>query len=289
MKETLGRILALLQPQKHEMLSLGDIRSLLRPDSETYKGMQTVLIAKIVGSEGRYKDFNKAFLPRHDKLMRRWMSVDEAHYRNITLPPIKLFEIGGAFFVRDGNHRVSVARAQGQEFIDAEVTSLSSEIPLTPDMTREEIKRAVIDFEKRRFFQSTKLDRHRPGCSLELTEVGRFDELRAHIQEHKWYINLDKLQEIPFDEAAASWYDNVYLPIVTIIRESKLLSRFPGATEADLYVYIGKHWAELNARYGPLFTLEEAAEDFSATRHSFAVLKAARSVLGRLGSLFRLR
>jgi hypothetical protein len=191
--------------------------------------------------------------------------------------------------VRDGNHRVSVARAQGQEFIDAEVTSLSSEIPLTPNMTREEIKRAVIDFEKRRFFQSTKLDRHRPGCSLELTEVGRFDELRAHIREHKWYINLDKPQEIPFDEAAASWYDNVYLPIVNIIRESKLLSRFPGATEADLYVYIGKHWAELNVRYGPLFTLEEAAEDFSATRHSFAVLGAARSVLGRLGSLLRRR
>ena len=161
MKETLGRILALLQPQKDEMLSLGDIRSLLRPESETYKGMQTVRIAKIVGSEGRYKDFNKAFLPRHDKLMRRWMSVDEAHYRNIILPPIKLFEIGGAYFVRDGNHRVSVAKAQGAEFIDAEVISLSSEILLTPGMTRDEIKRAVIGFEKSRFFQTTKLDRHR--------------------------------------------------------------------------------------------------------------------------------
>ncbi len=287
MKETLGRILALLQPQKDEMLSLGDIRSLLRPESETYKGMQTVRIAKIVGSEGRYKDFTKAFLPRHDKLMRRWMSVDEAHYRNIILPPIKLFEIGGAYFVRDGNHRVSVAKAQGAEFIDAEVISLSSEILLTPGMTRDEIKRAVIGFEKSRFFQTTKLDRHRPDCSLEFTEIGRYDELLSHIREHKWYINLDKPEEIPFDEAAVSWYDRVYAPIIAIIRESNLISRFPGATEADLYVYIGKHWAELNARFGPLFTLEEAAEDLSTVRRRYGALGAARALIARLGAVLR--
>jgi len=286
MKETLGRILALLKPQKDEMLSLGDIRSLLRPESETYKGMQTVPIEKIVGSEGRYRDFNKAFLPRHDKLMRRWMSVDEAHYRNIILPPIKLFEIGGAYFVRDGNHRVSVAKTQGAEFIDAEVISLSSEIPLTPDMTRDQIKLAVIQFEKRRFFEVTKLDKHRPGCSLECTEVGRYDEILSHIREHKWYINLDKTEEIPFDEAAVSWYDKVYSPIIAVIRETSLLSRFPGATEADLYVYIGKHWGELNARYGPLFTLEEAAEDLSSSGSS-RVLKSVQSLLSRVGAILR--
>jgi len=287
MKESLARILALLKPQKDEMLSLGDIRSLLRPESETYKGMRAVPLDKIVGSEGRYRDFNRKFLPRHDKLMRRWMRVDEAHYRNIILPPIKLFEIGGAYFVRDGNHRVSVAKAQGAEFIDAEVTSLASEIALTPDMTRDEVKRAVIQFEKRKFFEATKLDKHRPDCSIEFTEIGRYDELLSHIREHKWYINLNRTEEIPFDEAAVSWYDNVYVPIIAIIRESGLISRFPGTTEADLYVFIGKHWGELNARYGPLFTLEEAAEDFSNVRSGSRLLKRARSLLQRLAALVR--
>ena len=287
-RETIGRILTLLKPQKDEMLSLGDIRSLLRPESETYKGMQTIPIDKIVGSEGRYRDFNKAFLPRHDKLMRRWMSVDEAHYRNIILPPIKCFEIGGAYFVRDGNHRVSVARAQGAEFIDAEVISLVSEIPLTAEMTRDEIKNAVIQFEKRRFFRATKLDKHRPDCCLEFTEVGRYDEILSHIREHKWYINLDKPQEIPFDEAAVSWYDRVYAPIIAIIRETNLVSRFAGTTEADLYVYIGKHWAELNARYGPLFTLEEAAEDLSTTRRGSRIRRLGKAAMERLRAVFRL-
>ncbi len=90
--------------------------------------------------------------------MRRWISVDVAHYQDVALPPIKVFEIGGVYFVRDGNHRVSVAKAKGAAFIDAEVISLSSEIPITPDMSRDELKRAVIDFEKARFFEVTRLD-----------------------------------------------------------------------------------------------------------------------------------
>ena len=89
-RETFMRILSLLKAQRDEMLSLGDVRSLIRPDSETYKGMQTIPIDLIVGSEGRYKDFNRAFLPRHDKLMRRWISVDLAHYQDVALPPIKV-------------------------------------------------------------------------------------------------------------------------------------------------------------------------------------------------------
>jgi hypothetical protein len=278
----------LLKAQKDEMLSLGDVRSLLRPDSETYQGMQTVSIGKIIGSEGRYKDFDRAFLPRHDKLMGRWIRVDLAHYQNVALPPIQLFEIGGAYFVRDGNHRVSVAKAQGAEFIDAEVISLSSEISLTPDMTRAELKRAVIDFEKRGFFQSTELDLRRPGCVLEFTEVGRYEELLCHIREHKWYINLKKPEEIPFKQAALSWYDHVYVPIIYILREAKLLDVCPQATEADLYVFIGTHWSELNRRYGPLFTLEEAAEDFTVSSRKPGMRMYVRMAWVKVKELVRL-
>ncbi|MGD0727105.1 MAG: transcriptional regulator [Spirochaetia bacterium] len=287
-QQTFRRILSLLKAQKDEMLSLGDVRSLLRPDSEVYRGMQTVSIAKIIGSEGRYKDFDRAFLPRHDKLMGRWMRVDLAHYQNVTLPPIQLFEIGGVYFVRDGNHRVSVAKSQGAEFIDAEVISLSSEISLSSHMTLEELKRAVIDFEKRRFFETTQLDIRRPGCVLEFTEVGRYDELLCHIREHKWYINLKKTEEIPFEKAAVSWYDHVYFPIISILREAKLLAACPQATEADLYVFIGKHWSELNRRYGPLFTLEEAAEDFTVSSQKSGLQSAARTLWARLKGALRL-
>ncbi len=279
-REIITRILSLLKAQKDEMLSLGDVRSLLRPESEHYRGMRAVAISKIVGSEGRYKDFNKAFLPRHDKLMSRWTRVDMAHYQNVTLPPIKLFEIGGVYFVRDGNHRVSVAKARGAEFIDAEVISLSSQIDIHPAMGREELKKAVIEFEKKRFFEETRLCELRPDCRLEFTEVGRYDEIMEHVREHKWYINLKKTEEIPFEEALLSWYDTVYMPIVRVILEEKLLSRFPEATESDLYVFIGKHWGELGKRYGHIFTLEEAAVDLSR-QPRFPLLKRLGNWIGR--------
>lgn len=275
-RETFMRILSLLKARRDEMLSLGDVRSLLRPDSETYRGMRTIPIELIVGSEGRYKDFNRAFLPRHDKLMRRWISVDMAHYQDVALPPIKVFEIGGVYFVRDGNHRVSVAKAKGAAFIDAEVISLSSEIPITPGMGRDELKRAVIDFEEARFYEMTRLVQQRPERRIKLTEVGRYDELLGHIREHKWYMNLKESAEIPFEKAADSWYAKVYFPIVEIIRETNLLVRFPQCTEADLYVFVGRHWGELGRRYGPLFTLEEAAEDFSIASRTRIVRRARR-------------
>jgi hypothetical protein len=275
-REIMGRILGLLKSQKDEMLSLPDVRRIVRPDAETYRGMQTVPIAKIVGSEGRYRDFNRAFLPRHDKMMRRWINVDVAHYQNVTLPPIKLFEIGGVYFVRDGNHRVSVARLQGAEFIDADVTSLASEIPITADMSRQDIAREVIAFERRRFLDETGLAASRPGGDITFTEVGRYDELAEHIREHKWYLNLHRSDEIPFADAAASWYDRVYLPIVRIIRDARLLARFPRTTEADLYVYIAHHWAELGRKYGPVFTLEEAAEDYSHGSRGSRIAQVAR-------------
>jgi hypothetical protein len=277
-REVMSRILALLKAQKDEMLSLGDVRSLLKPESETYRGMRTVPIAKIVGSEGRYQDFNKAFLPRHDKLMRRWMRIDVAHYTQVILPPIKLFEVGGVYFVRDGNHRVSVAKTRGGEFIDAEVISLVTEIAIAPGMSSDDLRRAVIAFEKKKFFERTRLDALRPGCALEFTTVGRYEEILGHIREHKWYINLKKAAEVPYKDAVLSWYDTIYSPIAAIIRSSRLLDRFPRETESDLYVFVGQHWSELIHKYGPIFTLEEAAEDFSTQSRRPRLRRALRKL-----------
>jgi hypothetical protein len=124
-----GRALALLRNEKDQLLSLQEVKALLRPESESYRGLRTVPIERIVGSEGRYLDFNRIFLPKREHLRGRWTRVDLAHYQQVHLPPVTLYEIGGVYFVRDGNHRVSVARTQGAEFIDAEVISLSPAWP----------------------------------------------------------------------------------------------------------------------------------------------------------------
>lgn len=262
-RATLQKIVNLLNPSRHEMLSLREVRDVLRPKSESYRGLQVVPLDRIVGSEGRYADFNKQFLPRHEHLRKRWTRVDEAHLSQVNLPPIRLYEIGGVYFVRDGNHRVSVARSQGGRSIDAEVVVLDSAIELDPDLTREKLKQAVIDYEQRQFYRQTRFDKIFPEYSLDFTATGRYDEVLHHIYGHKYYVNLNYQEEIPFEAAMRSWYANVFVPIVREIREQKLLARFPGRTEADLYVWLVKHWDELKRRYGGEFSLANAASDLS--------------------------
>src|SRR6056297_1299231 len=241
-KATISQLLNALTPDRQRLLSLEDVRNLLKPKSEVYKGMQTVPIEKIIGSEGRYKDFTSAFLPKRDFIRGRWESVDRAHLSDVILPPIKLYEIGGVYFVRDGNHRVSVAKAQGVISIDAEVVSLDTEIPLSESMTRRNLEDAVIEHERQRFLDRSQLRRILPDEAFTVTSPGRYDELAQHIFGHKYYLNEYRAVEIPLEEAILSWYRNVYRPIVDVIRDNHLMSRFQGRTVTDLYLWIVKRW-----------------------------------------------
>jgi len=259
----LSKIQHFLRPDKDKLLSFTDVKTLLRPKNEVYKGLQIVPIDMIVGSEGRYQDFNKYFLPKSDFLRKRWEHVDEAVIESIVLPPIQLYEIGGVYFVRDGNHRVSVAKAQGMERIDAEVTSLSSEVTIRPGMTTSDLKRLVVRMEKEAFYEKTHFA-ELTGCeTLDFSNPGRYDVIYQHILVHKYYLNESKTGEIPFSEALVSWYNNVYLPIIDIIRAEGITERFPKRTESDLYVYIVKRWDSLKQQYGVEVSAEQAVHEFA--------------------------
>lgn len=253
----------LFSPNREELLSLHEVRETLRPRGETYRGMQTVPIDRIVGSEGRYRDFTKQFLPRYEHLRNRWQRVDMAHLTDIVLPPISLYEVGGVYFVRDGNHRVSVARTQGVLAIDAEVVTLETEIPLHDTMTRENLQNAVIEHERKNFFERMHLDRILPKADLTVTATGRYDELTQHIYGHKYYLNECEAVEMPLEKAIRSWYKNVYRPIVDTITEAGIMSRFPGRTPTDLYLWIVRHWDQLKNRYGEDFPVHAAVEDYA--------------------------
>ena len=145
---------------------------MLQPRSQSYRGMQAIPLKLIVGSEGRYRDFSKQFLPRKDHLRNRWQRIDEARMKDIILPPIQLYELGGVYFVRDGNHRVSVAKSQGIYTIDAEVVSLDSEIRIDPSMTKEALAQAVLDYEHANFMTKTHIVDYFPDCGIRLTSPG---------------------------------------------------------------------------------------------------------------------
>ncbi len=85
-------------------------------------GLQLVPVHKIHGSEGRSLDFDAAFFPTHNRTEERWVSIATALKQNVPLPPVELIQVGDTYYVRDGHHRISVARSLGQREIEAEVT-----------------------------------------------------------------------------------------------------------------------------------------------------------------------
>ena len=185
-KALFNEIQHFLNPEEATLISFSDMKKLLKPRNEVYKGMQVVPVSLIVGSEGRFKDFDNHFFPKSNFLKSRWEHVDMAHLQDISLPPITLYELGGLYFVRDGNHRVSVAKLQGVENIDAEVVSLQSEIKLKPGSTKEQMIKQVIDYEKRVFYNETNFGDITDYWCLDFSTPGQYDIIYNHILIHKY-------------------------------------------------------------------------------------------------------
>jgi hypothetical protein len=106
-------------------LNLEWLRRTRGVSSSHYVGVMTVPVEQIRGSEGRVDDFDASFRPLKAHLRYRWVSVARAYMANKSLPPVELFRIGDDYFIRDGHHRVSVARVIGQQSVDAVVTEMT--------------------------------------------------------------------------------------------------------------------------------------------------------------------
>jgi hypothetical protein len=107
------------------LLSFEEAKGALTRWTQSYRGMRIVEVEKIAGSVGRYRDFDGSFLPLKKSMGERWSRIDRAYHRGDELPAVSLYKIGEAYFVRDGNHRVSVAKYHGVAAIDAEVVEIS--------------------------------------------------------------------------------------------------------------------------------------------------------------------
>jgi len=117
-----GKFLAALFDVNNQLLSIEEIIEGKDVHSRCYCGLKTVPINMIKGSESRSEDFDKAFNPLKKHEMHRWMRVAEMRLRGRALPAVELIQIGERYIVIDGHHRISVARALGEKFIEANVT-----------------------------------------------------------------------------------------------------------------------------------------------------------------------
>ena len=259
-KAFIHRVVGALSGQPSTLLSYDEIKEKLRIGGPIYRGVQTVRVDQIAGSLNRYHEFDRVFLPASDKLAERWQRVNRAFYEEVSLPPVVLYKVGQVYFVVDGHHRVSVAREQGQIFIEAEVRECATRVNITPDIKIEDLQ---ILGSKVNFLERTSLDSLRPDANIKVTIPDGFDRMLEHIAVHRYFMGIDWKRDISDEEAVAHWYDNVYMPIVRVIRDTEILKEFPGRTEADLYLWVLDHQHYLEAEEGqPLQPPEDAARTF---------------------------
>jgi hypothetical protein len=240
------RVVTWLKGESNELLPFDEIREVMPMKGQHYLGYQQVPINTIIGSQGRYRDFDRAFLPIQSQTKGRWVSIDKAHYEDVRLPPVELFKMGEVYFVKDGNHRVSVAREQGQEFMDAYVTEIDIPVPLTTDTRVNDIS---VKREYATFLEETKMDTLHPDSDFSTINSGQYKRLLEHIEFHHYLLAEQEGVEVSYEDAVVSWYENVYLPVVKIIREHNLTDEFKGATELDLYLWIIKYQWYLRLAY----------------------------------------
>src|SRR3972149_5886112 len=282
----LNNLKSYISGKENKLLSFEEISKGLNLHNQKYLGIKTIDIDDIVGSIDRYKDFDRHFLPRKTNLEHRWSNIYSAYKKNIDLPLVKLYKAGNIYFVLDGNHRVSVAKRMGIKYIDAEVTEFTTKIPISREMDPIDM---FILAEREKFLYLTKLKENRPDIKIRLTIPGKYDFLLEQINNHMYNLNKNiKEKEIPFEEAAADWYDNIYLPAINIIERYKIIENFPNRTKSDLYVWIVGHKYYLKNKYGKDIGLTDAAYDFS-TRYSEGVRPKAKLITSNFFKKLRLK
>jgi len=217
------------------------------------RGTRMVPLDRIVGSVGRYNDFDDRFRIRSHLPAERLEKIKSKMKSGKVLPPVKLYQIKNEYFALDGNHRIAAAMELGHGEIRAQITEF---IPSKGSMEN------LLYREKAQFD-----DRVRLPYTIELTDFGQYEHLIEQISRHRDYLEKNAAASIALQEAAKDWYETIYEPLVAIIKKGDLIRHFPGRTLADLYTFISAHqWERKDhgLRYGIGISqlVSENMEDF---------------------------
>lgn len=273
-------IFSWLTQNNNNLLPFDEVRKYIPLKGQHYIGLRQIPLNQIVGSVGRYNDFDRAFLPLHRFTSGRWISIDRAHLEDVILPPIEVYKIGQAYFVKDGNHRVSVARERGQIEIDADIIEIDTDVQIDSATDIDELIRTQ---EKALFLSQTRLKELRPTSDITLTIPGVYQKIIEHIEVHRYFMGNNLQRDISWDEAVTNWFDEVYQPMENLIRKNAILNEFPGRTEADLYLWIIEHLWYLRETLQSDVSMEEAALHFADEYSQNSVRRFLRAlhILGK--------
>jgi hypothetical protein len=188
------------------------------------RGIRSVALNQIVGSVGRYLDFDERYRIRPHVPVERLDKIKGRMRAGKALPPVKLYQIKKEYFALDGNHRIAAANELGHDEIRAQVTEF---IPSRGSLEN------LLYREKAQFDDQAQLPHN-----IELTDFGQYEHLIDQISRHRIFLTKQGPGPVTFPDAAKDWYQTVYRPLVAILKKGGLLEHFPGRTLSDLYTFI---------------------------------------------------
>ena len=221
------------------------------------RGICSVPLEQIVGSVGRYHDFDSQFKLKEHVPPDRLISVKQAMREGKSLPPVKLYKIKDEYYVLDGNHRIAAAKAFGRSDILAKIVEF---IPSSNTLEN------IIYREKSEFVEQTGLTH-----PLAISEVGQFPYLLEQVETHRAHLAGGERPGATLRQAAEDWYHTIYQPMTRIIENGNLLASFPGRTLDDLYAYISFHqWEQGRMRHYGIGIDKLIPSDMEAFREKMA-------------------
>jgi hypothetical protein len=199
--------------------------------SERFLGLQTIALDSVVGTVGRTREFDRSFRPTSNRTRQRWERIADAQRRGEAMPPISVYRIGDVHFVRDGHHRVSVARAQGRRDIDAHVTEVTTRVPIDrgtsladlPLKTHERLFRERVPLSDAEFQEVRLSDPWHYGSLAEGVEAWGF----RHGQGRREFVTRE--------EVARIWLEEEFRPVVAMLHDADLIG---AGTPADAYIRV---------------------------------------------------
>lgn len=259
-------------------LNFEEIADRLQLRNAVYRGSQFINLDKITGSVGRYQDFTRTFLPYSAGVENRWKGVAAAFLdgTGTGVPPIEVFKVGDTYFVKDGNHRVSVCRQLNIPDIEAYVWEYPPPIDGVDSDT--DIDTWLIAGERQHFFDTTNLNNLRSDNQIELTVPGGYSDLLWQIENYQGVLRKIDQTEIPYEEAVTAWYDMLYETTVHKIRDEDVLELFENRTEADFYVWVTRHHQTLKSQYQGRVMMSQTVKDFWAQNRPTPLRRISRFV-----------
>jgi len=194
-------------------------------------GLQTIDLDSVVGTVDRTREFDRDFRPTTPRMRERWERIAEAQRRGEAMPPIDVYRVGHLHFVRDGHHRVSVARAQGLSTIEARVTEVITRIPPEGGLR---IGQLALKSHERLFAERVPLA---PEAKrrIELSDEWRYAALAEGVEAWGFRYMQGRGELLTREQVAEDWYREEYLPVVELLRDAGLLGR---GTEAEAYMRV---------------------------------------------------